>query len=232
MRQDRVWLSYRRRTETAEPKPPAPPLRPASVDPAPNKSKRETSSSPRLDRSGCGPSYRGAQPVQPKPRNATATPTYWSCTATIRTLAARAPKPATGVAALTSHVHTGDLADFVTIESAILPLIPVPEGGGWKLLGRLVVPRAGIVPPPWGAVWWSWPAGAVIGRVRIEASGSAEPWRPDPQRLAEARAELERVLAAPPESADLDALGARYAVLLPQSARAAARALAGCGWLG
>lgn len=146
--------------------------------------------------------------------------------------AARAPKPATGVAALTARVHTGELADFVTIESAVLPLIPVPDGGGWKLLGLLVVPRAGIVAPPWGAVWWSWPGGAVIGRGRIEASGPAEPWAPDPGRLADARAELERTLAEAPDSADLAALGARYAELLPQSARAAARAIAGCRWLG
>jgi hypothetical protein len=146
--------------------------------------------------------------------------------------AAHAPKPATGVAALTAGVHTGDLADFVTIESAVLPLIPVPDGDAWKLLGLLVVPRAGLVPPPWGAVWWSWPAGAVIGRGRIEASGHAEAWKPDPKRLAEARAELERVLAGPPASADLAALGTHYAALFPKSARVAARGLGGGGWLG
>lgn len=146
--------------------------------------------------------------------------------------AAHGPKPATGVAALMSRVHAGDLADFVTIESAVLPLLPVPADGGWKLLGLLVVPRAGLVPPPWGAVWWSWPGGAVLGRERIDASGAAEAWNPDARRLAEARAELERVLAQPPESADLTALGARYAALLPESARGVARGMVGGGWLG
>lgn len=74
------------------------------------------------------------------------------------------PKPV-GIAALVAGIHRGELGDFLTIESTILP--PVPLRASHAVGAVVVGPAGGGKWAPWALVTWSWPGGAVLRRERL-----------------------------------------------------------------